>query len=189
MKTKITVLLLVLASWTTFAQDMASLKTEATKAYKASANLNFEAIFETTYPKVFEIVPQEAMKQMFSEMMENDQFIIKMIEVAPEFKFGEIKKVEDKTFCLVDHNNEMEMTFKQPIEDPEMMKNLFKTNMDAKEVTYNKEKNAFHIQLRSTLIAVADSSTNNKWKFLNKDKSNQMFTMIFDENVKKALGL
>ena len=32
---------------TIFAQDMASLKTEALKSYKASVNMNFDAIFES----------------------------------------------------------------------------------------------------------------------------------------------
>jgi hypothetical protein len=43
--------------------------------------------------------------------------------------------------------------------------------------------------MRSTLIAVADDLTKNKWKFLNKDKENKMFSMIFNEKIVKALGL
>ena len=56
-------------------------------------------------------------------------------------------------------------------------------------VIFEKEENQFKIELRSTLIAVADESTKNKWKFLNKDKENQLFNMIFDEKVKTELGL
>lgn len=48
--------LFVLTSLTTFAQDLATLKTEALKAYKAASNMNYDQIFETTYPKVFDIV-------------------------------------------------------------------------------------------------------------------------------------
>ncbi|MFD2891568.1 hypothetical protein ACFS5J_06015 [Flavobacterium chuncheonense] len=190
MKKKIIVFsLFLLASLTTFAQDMASLKIEAAKAYKAASNMDYEKIFETTYPKVFDIVPKESMKDMFEQMMENDQFSIQLIEVLPEFTFGDIKKIENKTFCLVDHNNVMEMTFKEPMEDAEMMIDIFKTNMEAKEVSYDKTKNAFTIKLRSTLIAVADDSTNQKWKFLNKDKENKLFSLIFDEKIKTTLGL
>ena len=42
---------------------------------------------------------------------------------------------------------------------------------------------------RSTLIAVADELTKNKWKFLNKDKDNKLFSMIFDKKIVKALEL
>ncbi len=63
------------------AQDMASLKTEALKSYKASVNMNFDDIFATTYPKVFDIIPQDQMKKMFGQMMENEQFSIKLEQV------------------------------------------------------------------------------------------------------------
>ena len=76
---------------TVLAQDMASLKTEALKSYKASVNMNFDDIFATTYPKVFDIIPQDQMKMMFGKMMENEQFSIKLVEVEPGFTFGEIK--------------------------------------------------------------------------------------------------
>ena len=171
------------------AQDMASLKTEALKSYKASVNMNFDAIFETTYPKVFDIVSQDQMKAMFGQMMENEQFSIKLVEVEPNFSFGEIKKIEGKTFCFIDHNNVMSMTFKEPMEDAESMIEIFKSSMSAEKVTYDKATNSFRIEMRSTLIAVADDLTKNQWKFLNKDKENRMFSMLFDEKIVKALGL
>ena len=109
------------------AQDMASLKTEALKSYKASVNMNFDAIFETTYPKVFDIIPQDQMKKMFGQMMENEQFSIKLVEVEPNFSFGEIKKIEGKSFCMVNYNNVMTMKFKEPMDDAESMVDIFKT--------------------------------------------------------------
>ena len=171
------------------AQDLASLKTEALKSYKAGANMNYEDIFETTYPKVFDIISKEEMKTMFGQMMENEQFSIKLVEVEPNFSFGEIKKIEGKTFCLVNHNNVMNMRFKEPMENGDAMVDIFKTSMEAEKVTFDKATNSFKIELRSTLIAVADELTANKWKFLNKDKGNQLFVMIFNENIMKELGL
>lgn len=180
---------LISTTFSAIAQDLTTLKVEAKKTYESSANMNYDAIFETTYPKVFDIVPKEQMKEMFEQMMSNEQFTIKLVQVEPNFKFGAIKKIGKQTFCLVDHDNVMEMTFNEPMEDGEMMTEIFKSSMEAEEVTYNKEKNMFRIKLRSTLIAVADELTNNKWKFLNKDKENKLFTMIFDEKVKTELGL
>ena len=179
----------LLCTLSVLSQDIKSLKVEALKAYKASVSMNYDAIFETTYPKVFDIFPKESMKQMLEQMMENEQFSIKLIEVEPDFSFGELKKVENKTFCIVDHNNVMTMEFKTPMEDSEAMIDIFKKSMDAKSVTFDKEKNLFRIELRSTLIAVADELTNNNWKFLNKDKENKLFNMVFDEKTQTALGL
>ena len=171
------------------AQDMASLKTEALKSYKASVNMNFDDIFATTYPKVFDIIPQEQMKMMFGQMMENEQFSIKLVEVEPNFSFGEIKKIEGKSFCMVTYNNVMTVKFKQPMDDAESMVDIFRSSMEADKVTYDKLTNTFRIEMRSTLIAVADDVTKNQWKFLNKDKENKMFSMIFDAKILKALGL
>lgn len=190
MKAKIVFLTLFLfQTISLLAQDIASLKAEALKSYKASVNMNFEDIFETTYPKVFDIVSQEQMKTMFGQMMENEQFSIKLVEVEPDFSYGEIKKIEGKSFCMVNYNNVMAMKFKQPMEDAESMIDIFKSSMGADKVSYDKLTNTFRIEMRSTLIAVADDLTKNKWKFLNKDKENKMFSMIFNENIVKALGL
>ena len=171
------------------AQDVSTLKSEALRSYKAGVSLNFDAIFDTTYPKVFDIVSRDQMKEMFAQMMDNEQFSIKLIEVDPKFSFGELKKIEDKSFSILTYNNVMEMTFKTPMEDGEAMVDVFKANMGAEKVTYNKMTNTFRIELRATLIAVADALTNNKWKFLNKDNENKMFLMIFDEKIQKQLGL
>ena len=171
------------------AQDLNSLKSEALRSYNASIKMNFDDIFDTTYPKVFDIVAKDQMKQMFGQMMDNEQFSIKLVEVDPKFSFGEVKKIEDKTFCIITYNNVMEMTFKTQMEDGEAMVDVFKSNMEAEKVTYNKLTNTFKIELRATLIAVADGLTNNKWKFLNKDKDNKMFLMIFNDKIQKQLGL
>jgi len=81
------------------------------------------------------------------------------------------------------------MKFKEPMEDAESMVDIFKSSMEADNVTYDKLTNTFRIEMRSTLIAVADDLTKNQWKFLNKDKENKMFSMLFDAKNLKALGL
>lgn len=190
MKSKVIFLsLFFICTLSSIAQDIESLKTEALKSYKASTSMDYDAIFATTYPKVFDIIPKESMKEMFKQMMDNEQFSIQLVEVEPNFTFGEIKKINNQTFCLIDHDNVMLMKFKTPMEDAEAMTEIFKKSMDAEKVTFNKENNEFKIELRSTLIGVSDELTQNNWKFLNKDKENQLFNMIFDENVKTELGL
>ena len=57
---------------------MTTLKVDAKKAYISSANMNYDAIFETTYPKVFDIIPKEQMKEMFEQMMRGESVTIEM---------------------------------------------------------------------------------------------------------------
>ena len=58
------------------------------------------------------------------------------------------------------------------MEDAEAMTEIFKKSMDAEKVTFDKTTNEFKIELGSTIIGVSDELTENKWKFLNKDKEN-----------------
>ena len=103
MKSKITFLsLFFICALSTIAQNMESLKTDALKYYKASTLMDYDALFATTYPKVFDIIPKESMKQMFQQMMDNEQFSIQLVDAEPNFTFGEIKKIGNQTFCLID---------------------------------------------------------------------------------------
>ncbi len=81
------------------------------------------------------------------------------------------------------------MTFKQELDNAEMMVDIFKSSMEAEEVIYNKDEKSFHIKVRSTLIGVSDELTKNQWKFVNKDKNNQLSHMLFSEEVIKELGM
>lgn len=189
MKSKILfIAIFVLQTVTGFSQDMNTLKTEALKSYKAGANMNYDVIFETTYPKLFDIIPKEQMKEMFSQMMENEQFVLKLVEVEPNFSFSEIKTVENKKFCVIDHRNVMVMTFKSPVTEVEEMKSSFKEIMGAETIEFDKATNSFRIESRATLLAVSDELTNGTWKFLNKDKDNVIFAMVFNDKIQKELG-
>ncbi|HOD10869.1 MAG TPA: hypothetical protein PKH91_08995, partial [Flavobacterium sp.] len=120
MKLKKIALLLLLISQVTVGQDLNSLKIEAQKVYEATAILDFDKIIDGTYPKVFEIVSKEQMKQiLISTFNGNDEMKIKLLNVPPDFKFGEIKKIDTQTFCLIDHNLSMELTLQEKIEDDE----------------------------------------------------------------------
>ena len=193
MKLKKLALLLLLISQVTVGQDLNSLKIEAQKVYEATAILDFDKIIDGTYPKVFEIVSKEQMKQiLISTFNGNDEMKIKLLNVPPDFKFGEIKKIDTQTFCLIDHNLSMELTLQEKIEDDEeaeMMLEIFKAGMETDKVTFNKETNTFTIIKISTMIGIADQATNNTWKFLNKDKENVLATKLFSKKVLKALGM
>lgn len=181
--------LFVVFTTTLFAQDLSSLKEEANKAYLAGSSMNYDAIFETTYPKVFDIVSKDMMKMGMEQMFNNEEFSIRLIPVEPNFSFGEIKSIGAQKFCILDHDTKMKMTFKEKMDNAQMMVDIFKSSMEAEEVTFDEKENAFHIKVRSTMVGVSDEITKNQWKFINKDKSNQLINMIFSEDVIKQLGL
>ena len=86
---------------------------------------------------MFDIIPQDQMKKMFGQMMENEQFSIKLVEVESLiFHLVKSRKLKGKTFCFVGHNNVMAMKFKEPMEDEwRSMVEYFKSSMEADNVT------------------------------------------------------
>lgn len=192
MKLKLSFFLALLLVQLTFSQDAKELKDGAQKVYDATMSLNYDAILDLTYPKLFEIVPREQLRQMIVQTFNgNEEMKVKLINVAPNFSFGEIKKIDNHSFCLINHNLSMEIILKVKLTPDEAtaMLDLFKEAMETREVTFDKEKNAFKITKIATMIAIADESTKNQWKYFNRDKKNALLSTLFGEKVAKELGL
>ena len=180
----------MLISFYNHAQNIDALKINANKVYDCTAKQDFNCILDLSYPKLFSIAPRETMLEVLKNSFGgNPDFKIKMITVDPNFQYGEIKKIENKTFCVIKHNNAMTMTFTEKIETPDMYISLFKESMKTDDITFDEKTNSINIKLISTMIAVADDTTKNEWRFLNDDKSGKIFSLIFNDNIKKELGL
>ena len=154
--------------------------------------MNFDAIIEGTYPRLFELVPKEQMKALLiATFTENEEMKVELINVPANFSFGEIKKIGDQTFCMIDHDLKMELTLAQKVENEEIefMTTMMKEAMETNDIVFNTEKNAFSILKKAVMIAIADSFTQNEWKFINKDKNNAFVNQLFSEKVIQELGL
>lgn len=189
MKFKLT-LLFVFLSFTTFAQDLASLKSESQKMFDASLILDFEKMLDFTYPKVFDIAPKDQMLEMMTNTFENEQMSIKIEKIDPKFSFGEIQKIDKQVFCKFSHDNKMKLTFKNDIQgSEEMIIEMLKENTGATDVNYDVKTKSFNATLRVNVLAIADELTKNNWKFITLEKEKAMLSMLFSEDIIKQLGL
>lgn len=193
MKLKTIFLFLLLAAQQSYSQDLDSLKERTQNVYQYTINLDYDKLLETSYQKLFEIVPKDEVRQILvTTFSGNNEMKIKIINIPPNFKFGKIKKVEDHTFCFIDYDIAMEFEIVgqqfNKSEGIEIAGNM-KKQMDAKEVTFNEESNTFKILKRSDMIAIWDDSTNNQWQFLNRDKDNVLAKYLFSKKVISELGL
>lgn len=182
----------LLVSLSSFSQDIASLKTDAEKMYQSTVNIEIDNILDSTYPKIYDFVTREQLKEvLLATFKGNDEMKVKLLSVEPNFKFGEIVKIDDQTFCLIKYNLSMELTIIKQIQDDEteLITDVFKSAMETDDVTYTKETNSFVINKVSTLIAISDTATQNKWKFLNHDKKNVLVEKLFSKKIIKKLGL
>lgn len=173
-----------------YSQTIEPLKAEVERIYQATVVLDYDTILDVTYPKLFDLVSKAQMKEVLKATFKGDEGIkVKLLPIQPEFTFGEIFKIDNQYFCLVNHNLSMQLIMDEKIEDVEMMISIFKSMMETDKVTFDQSANTFTIHKRSTMIGIYDQFTNNTWKFLNKDKSNVLANKLLSEKVIKTLGL
>lgn len=175
-----------------FSQNNETLKTDVKKMYDASYNMAFDEVMDYTYPKIFEIASREQVATAIQSAFDNEEMKIRFVTVAPEFRYSEIKKIENKTISLVNYNSTMRMTFERKLETDEVdaLMKAFNESGEYKKVLFEKDRNSFLLEADAAMIAVADESTKGKWTFVNYSKSQaQLAEMLLGANVMKELGL
>ncbi|HNP33258.1 MAG TPA: hypothetical protein PKN96_08195 [Flavobacterium sp.] len=187
------IFLLLFISTSAFSQSTESLKTATKKLYQANYLMDFDGVISLSYPKMVETIGSEKMPEQVEKYYENDEYRLRFqLETVP-FQFGEIKKIEGKSFCVITCRNPMRYFFEAKLtsetstQKAEWLKEINKT----KEVTFEPNRNSFNVKKTTIFVAVADETTSNQWKFFNLDDANQAaaFQSIFGENIKKELGL
>lgn len=176
-----------------FCQDLQSLEIETNKMHKATAKMNFDEILDFSYPKLYDILSREQMKEVLEMTFTNEQFDISFLSIAPEFNYAPIKKIEKKSLSVIKYNLGMAMRFNEPVDDETanvMIESLQAQGESYADVKFDKEKNTFYIKGISTMIAIADEVTENKWKFITYDKNKrQIAEMLLSDSILNKLGL
>lgn len=173
-----------------FSQDVASLKANTQKYYDTTVKLDYVVMMEMIYPKLFNIASKETMLETLKKTFEgNEGFKIKLVPVAPNFVFGDIKKIGNQSFSVISHDTAFNIIWDEPIpaEEIEAYIDSFKTTMKTQDVTYDAPNKTMNVKAKSKLIAVADETTNKEWKYLTYGE--QVFAALFDEKIKAELGL
>ncbi|WP_298155637.1 hypothetical protein [Flavobacterium sp.] len=190
MKTKFFALLLLGCWMNGFGQTMETLKSQTQKMYKASVELNMETIMDLTYPKVFDIVDRETLTKAMAGVFDNETMKVTFTNLNPAFTYSDIKEVDGKKFNVIRYNNAMKMTLKGEHDEATIaqMKDGLEGSGKFKKIDYDAASKSFLLEGPAVMIAVADDTTKKEWTFVNYDDE-QLFSMIFDEKIKTALGL
>lgn len=193
MKKIILSFVILFISSTINSQNLKSLEAETNKMYNATSKMNYDEILDFSYPKLFDIISKEQMKEVLEMTFSNEQFEISFLPITPNFEYAPIKKIEDKSLCIIKYNLGMSMRFNEPVDEEtvEIMIKALKTQGESySDIKFNKEENTFLIKGMSTMIAIADNSTDNKWKFITYDKSKrQIAEMLLSDSILNKLGL
>lgn len=173
-----------------FSQSIEQLRTDAKKMYDAAYTMDFEAIADFTYPKLFDFVTKEAFIELMDNTFQNEILKVRLVYPSVTFNYSEIKTIEDRKFCVIRYKNAMRLTYEEKME-PEKIGETIKVMEASKKytsVTFEKNRNSLFIIGDVIAVAIADASTKNKWKFVNYDDG-KTFSTLFSENIKTALGL
>ena len=189
MKIKVTVLF-ILASIFGFSQDIKSMKVEVAKMYEANVKLNSDEIVDFLYPKMFDFVTKEEFKNLLDQSFNNEDFTIEFQNINPNFINSEIKKIDNKSFILLQYDYSYLLKFKKDIsENATEMIEVSKKSIGANEGSYDRESNTIKIKKRQYALAIADELTNFKWKFIYLEKDQTVLRTVIDETILKKLGL
>lgn len=192
MKTRFTVLFLLIGMTSIFAQSEEAMKKGAEQAYTATYNMDFEAILDSTYPKIFDFTPREQMAKILDATFQNDEFRIRHVFPTVKMNFTDIKEIEGKKVVVATYEGAMRMIFETNLSDEDVR--VLQANLEAtlagKKVIYEANRNGFLISGPETMIAVSDELTKGEWKYINYDKSQRvMVARMLGENVLRGLGL
>jgi hypothetical protein len=193
MKLKTLSFLFLLLTFNCFSQSIETLKVAMNKIYEANYLMDFETVASLSYPKIYEEHGKAAFIELLDLQYQNAEYRVRFqLEKVP-FQYGTIKKIEGKSFCVMTCRNPMRYFFETKLtaETATEKKAWIEKINNTKEVIFEPNRNSFNVKKTSTFVAVMDESSNNEWKFFNFDDSSQLttFKLLFEENVRKELGL
>lgn len=176
-----------------FAQSTESLKTATKNFYEANYLMDFETIVSLSYPKMVENFGRDVLLEHIEKHYENEEYRLRLqLETIP-FQFGVVKKIGSTSFCVITCRNPVRYFFETKLKsETATTKSIWLQEVNkTKEVTFEPNRNSFNVRKTTTMLAVSDDTTNNRWTFFNFDdeKQYQAFRIIFDESTQKELGL
>ncbi len=193
MKSKTYILLLLHVSFFSFSQTIEQLKVATKKIQDANYNMDFDTIMKFSYPKIVTEFGQEKFLEKLDTDYQNAEFRMRLQLVNPVFEYGAIRKIAGLTFCVVSYKNPVRYFYENKLDsNTSLLKANFLREKDrTKDVTFEPKRNSFNVRRISKFVAIADATTTNSWKFFNMDdiEQRQLFDTIFEDYIKKQLGL
>ena len=148
MKQKILSLLLFFSSINCFSQTLDNLKRETKKVYDANYLMEFEAVVALSFPKIIETIGQDKMLEILDLDYQNDEFRYRLQLVNPIFIYSEIKKIDDKSYCVISYKNPVRIFYEKKLSMNDGLKKAaqIKEQTNATQVTFEPKRNSFIAQ-------------------------------------------
>ncbi len=193
MKKQILLFVTLVLSLSGFSQNLEQLKVATKKIYDANYNMDFEAVLNLTYPKIVEQSGKIKFLDKLDTDYQNEKYRMRLQLVSPVFQYGPVQTIDGKVYCIVSYKNPVRYFFENKLDSNTSLieANFLREKDQSRDVTFEPKRNSFNVRRISKLIAIADESTKNEWKFINLDDVDQRTYLksIVDDVIKKQLGL
>ncbi|MBD3582541.1 hypothetical protein [Flavobacterium selenitireducens] len=174
-----------------FSQTSESLKTRVAKLFEATNNLDMETVLNLTYNKAFGNADRAILLESMTAAVDNEYMTIEFTNPSPQpFTADAIKTIANRKFSVIRYQNSLKLHLKQKLDASviKAMSDGMKEAGNYASVTYDEKTNSFTIEGYGIMVAVADESTKGEWEFVNYDNK-ELFNIVFNETIKKELGL
>ncbi|MEO0044998.1 MAG: hypothetical protein RL705_189 [Bacteroidota bacterium] len=194
MKPKHFLFILLFLTFNSFSQSIETLKTSAQKLYESNFLMDFEGMAQLSYPTMVENIGKTAYLEAIEFEYENEEYRLRYQLQSVPLKFGPIKKINNKSFCVVTCRNPVRYFFENKITEEVIIiahTVMLESSNNTKEIVFEPKRNSFNVKRNSVFLAVADETTHGEWKFFNLDIAQEWGELrkIFGENLINQLGL
>lgn len=175
--------LLLASGFALYAQDRQLLEDQAQLYYKHLASGNFDSLVNYAHPHNFNQYTREKFIEVISEEFRSQpKYKLNIVHIPPNFKFGEVKELRGRYYCIFYHDYAMSIKFTEavPTFERAIILRIFERKYGSENMIYSSRRNTLIIKHRNKDLAVADEVTNYKWKF---------FNTIIDSKLREELGL
>lgn len=190
MKTIVLVLLFLGSGFIGHSQQDTSLVSRVNQMLNLTQRKDIEKVIDYTYPKLFTIVPKEALMDAMKSAYDTDDFSIELDSVNIQ-KIFPVFKINDTSYVKVKHTMLMKMKYKEPYdtadkEEKQFMISIMEEKFGKGNVRFDPVANSLNIFMIPDMVGIKPSTS--MWTFANLDESNpQMLNMLFSKQVLNKL--
>lgn len=180
-------------SFSGFSQNLESLKILTKKIHDANYTMDFDAVSNLTYPKIYDAMGKTGFVEKLDTDYQNEDFRMRIQIESPIFQYSDIKKIEGRSYCIITYKNPIRYFFENKMTTAmgQQKAASLKESAQAYETIYEPKRNSINVKRNTKLIAISDETNPNQWWFINLDDlmQRQWINQLLNESIKKELGL
>lgn len=157
--------------------------------YESFFSEDYDGVLLLTYPRLFNIMPKEAMRKKLLETLHNEDTDV-MMDLVTIDKVGKIVDHEEGRFVKLDYTLLMAVRFKadltenlkkkKPKKKKEFLLSLFEAQYGKKNSWFEETTRSYCFHVKNSMVAIEDSDSP-QWTFLTIKKGPMMEIFLPDD--------